>query len=226
MNSMTRALITGASVAAGFFAVRSLSRKRIDTLPYGYGIKLKKEILIQQSPAKLYKYWRDLSNTSELFDGLLSVKAVDERRSRWTLKAPGGVTLAWDAEITVDREGEMIGWRSLERADVDNAGYVRFEPTLDGRGSIARIALQYNPPAGKLGAALAAVMGESPSRLIEQALLRLKQRMEAGEAGQRRNERVEIASEESFPASDAPSWTGTAGPIVGATPRSRPGGLH
>ena len=31
------------------------------------------------------------------------------------------------------------------------AGYVKFEPATGGRGTVVRVALQYNPPGGKLG---------------------------------------------------------------------------
>jgi uncharacterized membrane protein len=145
------------------------------------------------------------------------VQVMDDRRSHWTLRAPGGVNLEWDAEITIDRPGEMIGWRSFDGADIDNAGYVRFERTPADRGSVVRVALQYNPPAGKLGAAFSTLFGEKPTSQIEEALRKFKQLMEAGEIATATDERkwphsmepVEAASEDSFPASDPPAWTGT-----------------
>ena len=74
--------------------------------------------------------------------------------------------------------------------------------------------------AGKFGAVLSAILGEKPSSQIEEALRKFKQLMEAGEIatttqeGKRAHstETVDTASEDSFPASDAPSWTGTTGP--------------
>jgi len=86
---------------------------------------------------------------------------------------------------------------------------------------VVRVALQYNPPAGRFGAALSTVLGEKPSSQIEEALRKFKQLMEAGEIATATEERklphsmepVEAASEDSFPASDAPAWTGTTGPV-------------
>jgi uncharacterized membrane protein len=221
MNRRTQVLIAGAGAAAGFCAIRMLTGKHINTLPYGYGIKLKKAVTLNSSAEALYNYWRNLSNLPSLFDDCLSVEVLDASRSHWTLKASGGITLEWDAEITVDRKNEMIGWRSLEGADLDNAGYVRFEPAAGGRGTVVRVALQYNPPAGKVGAAVATLLGEKPASLIEKALRNFKQLMEVGEIATAHEKKwphsmepVEAASEDSFPASDAPAWTGTTGPIV------------
>jgi uncharacterized membrane protein len=225
MDRKTQFLLAGAGVAAGFCAVRTLAGKRINTLPYGYGIKIKKAVTVNCPAEHLYHYWRNLTNLTKLFGNVLSIEVRDHTLSHWTLKVPAGVTLEWDAEITVDRENEMIGWRSIGEADLDNAGYVRFECATGGRGTVVRVALQYNPPAGKIGAALSSVLGEKPASQIEEALRKLKQLMEAGEIARAARavdekelphsmEPVEAASEDSFPASDPPAWTGTTGPIV------------
>jgi uncharacterized membrane protein len=221
MKRRNQVLIAGAGAAAGFLTAKALSRKRINTLPYGYGIKMKKAVTVDCPPAQLYVFWRNLVNVSKLFESVLSIHALDDTRSHWMFRMPGGITLEWDGEITVDRKNEMIGWRSLDGADVDNAGYVRFERATGGRGTVVRVALQYNPPAGKIGAALATVLGERPEGVIEEALRKFKQLMEAGEIPTAADEKklphsmepVETASEDSFPASDPPSWTGTTGPI-------------
>ena len=220
MKRKTQGLIAIAGAAAGVLAVKALKTKRIHTLPYGYGIKIKKAVTVNAPPEKLYRYWKDLSKVSGLFGDILFARALDDSRSRWTLRAPGGFNLEWDAEITVDRKNEMIGWRSLHGANVDNAGYIRFERATGGRGSVVRVALQYNPPGGRMSAAVAALLGEGPETRIEEALRKFKGLMEAGEIPTASDEKktsqpteVEVASEDSFPASDAPSWTGTTGPI-------------
>jgi uncharacterized membrane protein len=50
---------------------------------------------------------------------------------------------------------------------------VRFRETLDG-GTEITVRLQYEPPAGKLGAWVSALLGEDPARQIRDDLRRLK----------------------------------------------------
>jgi uncharacterized membrane protein len=207
-------------------------------LPYGKGLKLRRSLTINRPADELYRYWHNFENLAAFMEHLESVTRIDERRSHWVAKGPAGSRIEWDSEITTDRENEIIGWRSLEGAEVDNAGSVRFEPAPGARGTIVRVQMQYLPPAGKLGAVVAKLFGEEPEQQIREDLRRFKQIMEAGEipttkgqptgrartlreqtfdshrpafASLRKPEPVETASEDSFPASDAPAWTAGGG---------------
>ena len=50
-------------------------------------------------------------------------------------KAPAGQTIEWDAEIINEIPAELIGWRTLDGADVVSAGSVRFKAAPRGRQS-------------------------------------------------------------------------------------------
>jgi uncharacterized membrane protein len=91
------------------------------------------------------------------------------------------MSVEWDAEITEDRANELIAWRSLPGAEVDNVGRVRFVPAPGGRGTEVHVELSYRPPAGVLGATFAKLFGEAPEQQIEGDLRRLKQVLETGE---------------------------------------------
>ena len=113
---------------------------------------------------------------------VVSVRIIDDRRSHWVVRAPRGRTVEWDAEIINEVPNELIGWRTLYGADVVSAGSVRFTPAGVGRGTQVRVHLQYSPPAGRIGSAIAWMLGHEPSQTIQEDLRRFKQLLEAGEA--------------------------------------------
>jgi uncharacterized membrane protein len=143
-------------------------------------IHASKAILINRSPDEVYRFWRNFANLPRFMNYLESVEVIDDRRSRWTAKA-AGMTLEWEAEITSDQPGRYIAWRSLENADVENRGEVRFEHAPGRRGTYVKVRLEYNPPGGRIGAAMAKLFAHSPEQLIGSDLRRFKQIMEVGE---------------------------------------------
>jgi uncharacterized membrane protein len=150
------------------------------TIPAGQGIKVDQTITIDKSPEELYRFWYDLENLPRFMTHLQSVR-VQGDRSHWVAKGPLGTHVEWDAEIYNKNPNEMIAWRSLEGADVDSTGSVHFTPAPSGRGTEVRVVLKYNPLAGKLGAAIAKLLGEDPQQQIRDDLRRFKQLMETGE---------------------------------------------
>lgn len=145
------------------------------------GIHVEKTVTINKPPTEVYEYWHNFENLPRFMHHLESVQTLGDGRSHWVATAPAGKTVAWDAEITEDRENDHIAWRSLPGADVDNAGEVRFIPAPGGRGTEVKVALDYNPPGGMVAATLAKLFGEEPSQQVEKDLNRFKQLMEAGE---------------------------------------------
>jgi uncharacterized membrane protein len=114
---------------------------------------------------------------------LKSVRAIDDKRSHWVVKAPAGLDVEWDAEITDERENRKIAWRSTENAQIGNKGVVLFEPVHNGKGTEIRVYLEYAPPAGKAGKAFAMLFGKDPAKIIDEDLHRLKALLETGNAG-------------------------------------------
>jgi uncharacterized membrane protein len=144
-------------------------------------VHVKEQITIGRPPEELYRFWRDFQNLPVFMEHLQSVRVIDDRRSRWTARAPAGSSVEWEAEITEDRPNERISWRSTAEADVPNWGTVHFAPAPGGRGTEIHVELRYDPPGGKLGALVARLFGEEPGQQVKDDLRRLKQVMETGE---------------------------------------------
>jgi uncharacterized membrane protein len=147
----------------------------------GRGVKVEKSLTINRPATELYKYWRNFENLPRFMNHLEEVRVTSDTRSHWVAKGPAGSSVEWDAEIYNEKENEMIAWRSLEGSQVDNAGSVHFTPAPGDRGTVLRVVLKYDPPAGVVGALVARLFGESPAQQIDEDLRRFKQLMEAGE---------------------------------------------
>jgi uncharacterized membrane protein len=191
-------------------------------IPYELGIRVNQSIVVNKPANELFRFWRNLENLPRFMRHVIAVTELDERRSHWVAEGPFGMTVNWDAEIIQEEPDKFISWRSLPGSDIDCAGSVHFRP--HNSATEVTVTLQYNPPAGALGAAVAKLLGDDPARQIEEDLIRFKELMEKGVISSRRalkakgqtttpsqsawdRDRVTHSSEESFPASDPPSWT-------------------
>lgn len=145
------------------------------------GIHVYESIVINRPSGELFRFWRDFRNLPHFMEHLEDVQVLSSRRSVWTARAPAGLRVKWEAEVIHEIEGELIGWRSTDNADVATAGSVRFIPTPAGGTEIV-VHLQYEPPAGKLGSLVAAMFGEEPSQQIRADLRRLKETFETPDA--------------------------------------------
>jgi uncharacterized membrane protein len=151
------------------------------SIPHKQGIKVVKSVSVNRPADELYRFWRNFENLPRFMNHLESVTVQDATRSHWVAKGPLGKTIGWDSEVIGEQANEMIAWRSVEDADVPNAGSVWFKALPDGRGTEVKVTLEYNPPAGVLGAAIAKLWGEEPNQQVADDLRRFKQVMEAGE---------------------------------------------
>jgi uncharacterized membrane protein len=149
------------------------------SVPYGRGIRVEKTVTVNAPPEELYRFWRDFTNLPRFLEHLEAVTVLDDKRSHWVTKGPAGTKAEWDAEIINEIPNELIGWRSVEGSQVDNAGSVHFTHTP--RGTEVKVVLRYDPPGGVLGAAVAKLFGEDPAHQVQEDLRHFKQIVETGE---------------------------------------------
>ena len=154
---------------------------RIPGLSGSTDVYLERSIAVGKSPQECYRFWRSFENLPRFMQSLESVRQLDERRSHWVAKGPMATRLHWTSEITAERPGEELAWRTLDDSGAAHAGSVRFEVAPAGRGTIVRVSLHYSPLGGALGVGLVRLLGHDPQSRIREDLRRFKQVMEAGE---------------------------------------------
>jgi uncharacterized membrane protein len=160
---------------------QSTIQKAQEAIGINQSIKVEKTVTINKSADELYRFWHDFENLPTFMKHLKNVKVSDNKRSHWIANAPLGSSVEWDADILEDRENEFISWASVEGADVDNSGFVRFSKAPGNRGTEVKVVIEYNPPGGVLASAIAKLFGEEPEQQIGDDLRRFKMLMEAGE---------------------------------------------
>jgi uncharacterized membrane protein len=143
------------------------------------GINVEAEQHVGRPATELYNHWRRLENLPQFLPHVVSIDETADGMSHWKVRGPLRRELEWDAEIIEEQPGRMLSWQTLPGSSVASAGSVWFEP--EGSGTRVKVSLQYDPPAGALGAAVAKALGSSPTRQIREDLVRFKELME-GEA--------------------------------------------
>lgn len=151
------------------------------SVPSDEGVRVDQAITIEKPVQEVYGFWRQLENLPRFMRHLKSVTVRDDLHSHWVVKGPGGKELQWDAEVIEQRENEMISWRSLPDADVDNAGSVWFTSVPGGQGTVLRIEMKYVPPGGKTGAIVSKLFRQDADSEIGEDLNRLKRLLETGQ---------------------------------------------
>lgn len=141
---------------------------------------LAETVTINRPADDLYMFWRDPTNLVAVMDNLQSIEAIDDTRSRWTVKAPAGREVSWESIITSDVPGKAITWRSAPGADIANSGRIEFQEA-GARGTVVRAVIAYDPPGGTIGQFIAKLFQREPRIQTRRDLRRFKQLMETGE---------------------------------------------
>lgn len=179
--------VIGITVLDLLTAVQATRATRSDAVPAvrrsrtGGSMELTAATTIRKPAPQVYAFWRDLENLPTFMAHVEQVRTTGDRTSHWSASAPFGTNVEWDAEITEERPGEKIAWRSTGNADVPNSGTVFFVPAPDGVSTEVHVVLTYDIPGGAVGKAVAKYFGEEPHQQLDDDLRRLKQVLETGE---------------------------------------------
>jgi uncharacterized membrane protein len=138
-------------------------------------------VLIGKSRDELYAEWRDFARFPRFMENVEEVELLDSKRSRWTIKAPGGSSVELVTRITKDKAGKMIAWASEPESTISTDGRVDFIDAAPGRGTMVRLTMRYDPPGGIVGKGLAKLLQREPHIQARRDLRRFKSLMETGE---------------------------------------------
>lgn len=142
-------------------------------------ITVQKAINIQASVDDLFTFWSNYENFPRFMQHVKEVRDLGNGKSHWVVDGPAGTKVEWDAVITKEQENHLISWKSVDDSPVKNMGFVRFDPNYRS-GTRVTVQIQYTPPAGVVGHAVATMFGTNPKQEMDDDLGRLKTLFETG----------------------------------------------
>ncbi len=176
-------------------AIRGLSNKpikRIVGIDAGRrAVDLHKTINITAPVEQVFAFWENFENFPRFMSNVREIRDLGNGRSHWVVAGPAGTTVEWEATITKLVPNQVLAWKSLPGAAVQNAGIIRFEPNQMG-GTQVNIKLSYNPPAGAIGHVVAGLFGSNPKQEMDEDLKRLKDLIEQGKTQTNGRHRVRV----------------------------------
>ncbi len=143
--------------------------------------EVRQVVEVMASPEEAYKMWSRFEDFPRFMANVLEVRKTGANTWRWVAEGPLDELVEWDSELTANRPGKIIAWRSTT-AGVPNSGEVLFEPTEHGTRVL--VVMRYGQTAGPIGALVGRVTGSSPESVVRQYLRRFKQLIEAGQVAQ------------------------------------------
>ena len=138
-------------------------------------------VTIARPRQDVFDEWRDFTRFPRFMDNVEAVEKLDAKRSRWTIKAPAGTTVELVTEITDEKPGERIAWKSTGESQIATTGKLLLKDAGPGRGTIVSLVQTYDPPAGAIGKLTAKLFQREPAIQARRDLRRFKQLLETGE---------------------------------------------
>jgi uncharacterized membrane protein len=128
--------------------------------------RVTKSVIVGADPATVYGLWSDFENFPRFMKFIKEVRKGSEGTSHWVMEGPLGREVEWTAETTRAEPNQRIGWNTKDRQGLTTSGEVVFAPLPGGQTQV-EATVQYVPPAGVLGEAIARLFANPETRLEE-----------------------------------------------------------
>ena len=166
----------GAAMAGGALAARAATgscgvKGAVEDVSSTAPVRVERQTVVNAPIESVYEFWNSVENFPKFMSHIQSVVRVSDRNSHWVATGPLGTSYEWDAEVTRNVPNDVIAWESTS-GDVVHHGTVRFKRV--GPKTRVKVRIEYEPPAGKMGATFAKVFGGDPRSQLDEYLKKLK----------------------------------------------------
>lgn len=179
-RGITKPVLSTAGLVLTARGVTNLDPRSLLGLGLGENaIKVQKAININAPIDEVYQFWRNFDNFPRFMNHVKEVSTENDL-STWKVAGPAGTSIEFQSHITQDIPNELIAWETVPDSQVQHAGFVRFDENRDGSTRVT-VQMNYVPPAGALGHAVAQLFGVDPRQAMHEDLVQLKSLLEEGE---------------------------------------------
>jgi|GEM_PF-1286446 len=116
-----------------------------------------------------WAYVSNYQNFDKIMTNIEKVEMTGHDTSDWKMHGPLGLPVSWKAITTAMEAPSYLAWKSTE-GTIETHGYIRVLPETNG--SSVTVHVEYTPPLGGLGDAVAKLFGD-PQKQLEDDLSKL-----------------------------------------------------
>lgn len=136
-------------------------------------------VTIVRPRPELFAVWRDMERLGSLLPEIVERIEQHEDHVHWRIRIAGR-SVTGETRITEELPDRLIAWDSVVDGRIPESGRLIFADAPADRGTEVTLVVNWVPPAGRVGAALARTTGLEPGQLTRRALRRFKQVSETG----------------------------------------------
>jgi len=134
-------------------------------------------VVINAPVQQIYDYWHTLENLPRFMSNIQEVRPVGPGRTHWVVKGPLNTKMEFDAQTTQDEPNSLLAWNTVEGANVETSGQVRFQELGPERTRL-EVTMNYGGlPGGRVGEIGSRIVA-NPQVMLDQDLQNFKQIME------------------------------------------------
>lgn len=139
-----------------------------------------KELIVNAPISQVFSFWKNFENFPRFMKNIESIQVTGPDLTHWKCKGPLGTDVEWDAKTTYIEENKKIAWQSTG-GQIETHGAVTFAEEGPSQTKVT-VGLEYQPPGGVLGEAVAKLFSD-PEDQLEEDLNRFKQVAEGSDFG-------------------------------------------
>jgi carbon monoxide dehydrogenase subunit G len=124
---------------------------------------------VSANPQTAWKYVSNYQNFDKIMSNVKEVKLLSSETSEWHMAGPLGIPVSWKAITTANEAPSRLAWQSTE-GSLETNGFIKVEP--QGSGSRVTVHVEYTPPLGAVGEAVANIF-KDPQKMLEHDLSQL-----------------------------------------------------